>query len=502
MSKKILNYFFALITIILFVLTIRGNFGNPSANQIDYTLSSSGKAFETSQERSRYAIILSLVNHHRFDLGEYASMGTPDIGVSNGKYYSFFPPATSILAIPLYLLGIKYNLAQVMTFLVSTIFSLLTMYMTWRFCISNGISNSLSLFAAFAFSFSTNAWGYSVTLYAHLLSAFAVLVGLHLITKSEKTTFKDYLLVWFFYGFGIYVDFPNIFTYFPIAIVATLKMFEVYKSEQGFKLSLNIAKILGPIILLLMLSGYGYYNYIHFGNPTKMSNTISRVRDLKDVNLSSPESDDEGSDAVSALETRSLSNGLKSFLYSHDRGMLIYTPVALLSLFGLLSLKKKDASTKNLLVAIPLASLFTYSMFGDPYGGWAFGSRYMISVLPELIILAVFGMQHFLDNANKLSVIVIKLIYSLVFVYSSAVSLLAPLTTNVIPPYVEARNIGLKSDYSINIRMLQNNELNSFIYNNFAKNNLTGVQYYYLIFVLVVVVGLGLLWSSKSNINK
>lgn len=497
-ANKFISFTLILVTLLLFVLTIRGNFGNPTPNQIDYNLSASGKAFETSQERSRYAIILSLVNHGRFDLGEYASMGTPDIGVSNGKYYSFFPPATSIFAIPLYILGEKYNLAQISTFLISTIFSLLTMYTVWRFCVSRGITNTLSLFAAFAFGFATNAWGYSVTLYAHLLSAFFVLWGLHLITK-EKESFSNYLLVWAIYGIAIFVDFPNIFTYFPIAIVASLKMFNWQPSDGGIKLQFNFVRLLGPILLLCLLSGYGYYNYIHFGSPTKMSNTIKRVKDLKDVNLSVPE---KGSDAVGALDTRSLSNGLRSFTYSHDRGILIYTPVALLSLFGLFALKRRDIITKNLLIAIPLASLFTYSMFGDPYGGWAFGSRYMISVLPELVILSVFGLQFILDNSKTVTKFFTKLLYTLVFTYSAAVSLLAPLTTNVIPPYVEARNIGLKSDYSINIKMLQNNELNSFVYNNFVKNNLTGIQYYYLILSVVVLTGIILIWSSKANDSK
>jgi hypothetical protein len=298
---------------------------------------------------------------------------------------------------------------------------------------------------------------------------------------------------------AIFIDFPNIFTYFSIAIVASVKMFNWQNNKGDIKIQFKFLKILGPILLMGLLSAYGYYNYVHFGSPLKMSNTIKRVKDLKDVNLSVPE---KGSDAVGALKTRSLLNGLISFTVSRDRGLLIYTPIALLSLFGLVALKKRDYFTKNLLVAIPLASLVTYSMFGDPYGGWAFGSRYLISVLPELIILSVFGMQFILDSKKTLTIVLSKSIFSLVFIYSAAVSLLAPLTTNVISPIVEGRYLGLTSDYSINIKMLQNNELNSFVFNNFAKEWLTGLEYYYLILSLVILYGLLLLWSAKPNTSK
>lgn len=498
MKKYLSKIIFALICFLLFFLTIRGNFGNPSANQIDFTLSSSGKAFETSQERSRYAIILSLVNHGRFDLGEYASMGTPDIGVSGGKYYSFFPPATSILAIPLYLLGVKLNMAQLLTFLVSTIFSVLTMISIYAFTKKQGLANNLSLFAAFAFGFATNAWGYSVTLYAHLLSAFSVIFGLHLITKKSPPTFLNYILVWFVYAFAIFVDFPNIFTYFPIALVASFKMFDVQEVKNYLKVTFKPLLLFGPILLFSFLSVYGYYNFIHFGSPFKMSNTIKRVKDLKDTDLSVPE---KGSDAVGALETRSLTNGLHSFVFSTDRGLLIYTPIALLSLFGLFALKNKGKDIKNLLVAIPLVSLFTYSMFGDPYGGWAFGSRYLISVLPELIVLAVMGLDYLLQILKAWQGLLLKIFYALVFAYSTAVSLLAPLTTNVISPLVEGRNLGLISDYTLNIKMLQSNELNSFVFNNFIGGQVTGVQYYFFILSLVYIVGFYLIFISKPNKN-
>ncbi len=484
----------------LFLLTIRGYRGNPSAEQIDNQLNGSGQAFETSQERSRYGIILALVNYHRFDLGEYASMGTPDIGQINGKYYSFFPPAASIIAIPLYLLGLRLGAAQIFTFLLPTIFALATIIMIYSFMRSLNIHWSKAFFAAIAFCFATNAWGYSVTLYAHLLSAFAIVAGIYYAT-IKSSNWQSAITVWLLYAFAIFVDFPNIFAFFPIALIVGLRLFKFSKSDNNLSLGINFKFLIGPLIFLACMGVYGYYNYLNFGSPLKFSNTINRVRDLKNVEDSTPEN--KNLESVGALKTRNFITGLYSFTVSHDRGVLIYTPVILLFIFGLSELGKKERSLKLLLISVPTINLLTYSMFGDPYGGWAFGSRYMIAIMPELLIIAGLGLDRFARSEKKMLKYTMLSIYSLVFIYSSSMSLLAPLTTNVIPPTVEAGSLALADDYRINKQMLRLNQLNSFVYNNYLKARFTGYQYYFLILIPLNIYALSLIWwpiKKKENI--
>ncbi len=492
--KKII--FASIFVLSLFFLTIRGSFGIPTAEEIDTKLNGSGQAFETSQERSRYALILSLVNYHRFDLGEYASMGTPDIGQIKGKYYSFFPPTASILAIPLYLLGLKVNAPQILVFLISTIFSIFTIIMIYKFMISKSFHWSTALFASLAFAFGTNAWGYSVTLYAHLLSAFSLVAGIYYATV-KKITWQNALVVWLLYAFAILVDFPNIFTFFPIALLVGLRLFAVESDKKIIKVSLNWGMLIGPIIFLICMGGYGYYNYIHFESPLKFSNTLNRVRDLKKIEDSTPE--DKNLKSVGALETRNFINGLYSFTVSHDRGVLIYSPVILLFVFGLLELRKKDHDLKLLLISVPVVNLLTYSMFGDPYGGWAYGSRYMIAIMPELLIIAGFGLEYFAKSDKKLFKYLVLSTYSLIFIYSSSMALLSPLTTNVIPPTVEAGSMALADDYRINKERLQLSHLNSFAYNYYFKDSFTGYGYYYLLLIPLNLYVLSLIWWPKSR---
>lgn len=497
MKKFILTTLTVLLVISLYGATLRGRLGNPSASSIDNELSQSGAAFETSQERSRYALILALVNNHRLDLGEYASMGTPDIGRVGDKYYSFFPPATSILAIPLYLLGVQLGAAQIWTFLISTLFAALTMLVLYRLSLRLKLAGATALFVALAFGFATNAWGYSVTLYAHLLSAFALVGGVALASHRNFTWAKS-LGVWLLYAFAIFVDFPNIFAFFPIALVAGLRSFQLVTTKTRFTLSLRPTLLIGVLLFLAAMCGYGYYNYHYFGHPLKLSNTIDRVKDLKVVTNSSPEV--KNLSAAHALSPRKLIVGLTSFSVSHDRGLLIYTPVALLFVFGLASLlKRSNLSLKLLLIGVPLTNLLTYSMFGDPYGGWAFGSRYMIAILPELLVIAGLGLDYFARHANRLLRVGVLVVYSLVTLYSAGMSLLAPLTTNVIPPTIEAGTFALADDYRIPLEMLRLSHLNSFVYNRYLSTTLTGQEYYYLIYIPLALVLLLLIWRPRHS---
>lgn len=484
--KKILPVLFLLlISVFFYSLTTRGIIGVPSPTQIDTQLNNPGQPFETSQERSRYAILLSMYYNNSVSIDEFASMATPDLGKINGHYYSLFPPTISAMALPLYALGLQIGAPQITVFSISTIASLLTMLFIYIICRKLELSKEVSIFGAIGYGFATNAWGYSVTLYAHTMSGLIIIAGIYLSLFIKNHALLRNTLVWILYGIAIYIDYPNIFIYLPIVLLLSYNGLKIIKSENKFTISYSWNYIFPILAFILMLGAYGYYNHIHFGKATTLSNAIPRVQDLKIVTKSTPEKKKNNGQA---LNTRNMLEGLKSFTISHDRGLIVYSPFVLLAILGITYVRKKNKLVEFILISVPLTCLTLYTMFGDPYGGWAFGSRYLIAVLPMLCILAAAGLQNYKKN------IFIKLLYSLVFMYSCAISLLAPLTTNVIPPFVEARNLGLESYFITNIKMLNNNELNSFVYNTYLSNNFTGTQYYFFIFVLICLLALYLIW--------
>lgn len=491
MSKNIfrlISAIFVLMVIALYALTMRGSLGNPTPVQIEYEMEKSGQAFETSQERSRYAMILAMYHERRIAIDTFASMGTPDIGYINGHYFSFFPPGASLLAYPLFVLGTKWGMSQLAVFLLPTIFAIGSMWMIFMYVKKLGLPAHYGLLAALLFAFSTNAWGYSVTLYAHVISSFFILTALYAVSFMDN--WRGALIIWLSYAIAVFIDFPNLLIFIPLALVAGFNSFAISQPAGKYVLKLKPVHLLAPLVFIGLMLCYGYYNYTQFGSATRLSNTIPRVQDLKEEIKAKPES---GREAVGALHTRNMLEGFRSFIISHDRGIVIYTPVALLAILGLGALQGAQKKHEVLLLTVPVTCLVLYTMFGDPYGGWAFGSRYILAVMPELMILAVIGLSKFSNQ------ILVRLLFTVVFIYSTAVSALAPLTTNVIPPFVEARHINLQSDYRINIRMLQDDELNSFIYNHVLNKSIPATTYYAIVLALILPMGLFLIWYRTAS---
>jgi len=484
----------ALISVLMYMVSFRGNPGNPTPYQIEFELNRSGQPFESSQERSRWALILSLYNERTFSIDKYASIGTPDIGYIKGHYYSFFPPGLSIIALPFYGLGLALGNSQLVVFTMPILFAVGTMILIYLFCRQLRMANSIALLSALGFGFATPAWGYSTTLFAHVLSAFFILLGLYLAVFDRSMRWYKLVLTWLIYAALVFIDFPNVFLFAPVAIFMSLKVFSIKQlGNTTLKLGIRPKHILAGSVFIFAMLLYGYYNYLNFGHPLYLSNTIPRVRDLKTTQESVPE---RYRNAGQSLNTRNIVNGLYTFTVSQDRGLLIYSPVVLLSIFGIFYFRYKQNRIKVLLIAIPATCLILYSMFGDPYGGWAFGSRYMVAVMPELLILAGVGLNQLRKK------IFVTILYNITFVYSAGMALLAALTTNIVPPRVEAESLGLESSFVVNWNMLREGSLNSFFYNYILSRSVPALSYYAAIFLFLAVLFTFLIWNSRFAKNR
>src|SRR6185436_9301842 len=87
--------------------------------------------------------------------------------------------------------------------------------------------------------------------------------------------------------------------------------------------------------------------------------------------------------------------GAYTLLLSDERSVPVYSPVVLLGIFGIVALYKKrqKIAAANILAGTILVNLLLYSMFGDPWGGWSFGPRYLIPSLAMLCIGLALAMQ-------------------------------------------------------------------------------------------------------------
>ena len=137
------------------------------------------------------------------------------------------------------------------------------------------------------------------------------------------------------------------------------------------------------------------------------------------------------------------------------------------------------------IVGAVLANILLYAMWGDPWGGWAFGSRYLI---PSYALLSIMTAYFLTKHAGKTLVL---LIFTLVAFYSISVNTIGALTSNRNPPQVEVLSLealsGKQEKYSFdrNVDMLRSNKSKSLFFQTVGNRYLSAWEYYLSISLLL-----------------
>lgn len=116
-------------------------------------------------------------------------------------------------------------------------------------------------------------------------------------------------------------------------------------------------------------------------------------------------------------------------------------------------------------------NLILYASFGDPWGGWEYGPRYLIL---SMALLAV-GLGKFMATARNLWSRIVVLI---LFIYSAVVNTFAVLTTNQSIPSVES---GI-SEFAFlhKLSLLKSGLISSFAYREGLRNYMNEYQFFRL----------------------
>lgn len=493
MKKIFINSLFLLFGIMILVLSIRGITGNPTENSINSLGWKDDGPFELSPERGRFALTFSLIEDKSFFFSvPIARFVTPDLGYKNGQYVSLFPPAISYLAVPGYIIGKYFGASQVGTFAVISLFALINMFLIQKIAAKLGASRLAGILASLAFLFATPAFAYAVTLYQHHVSTFLILLSIYILVST--TGILPLFFVWFLCAMAIPVDYTNLFLMFPIGIYAVLRFFYITTDTKKSFLHFRILAPLTLIGIILPLAFFLWFNKASYGNPLQLSGTIPGVRDIDasgkpapptgaDINniekYFNPELQQKS--AVAFFQARNIINGLYEHILSADRGIMYFTPVILFGLVGLVVLYRRKNPFMPLLTGVILTNLLLYSMWGDPYGGWAFGSRYLI---PGYAILAI-ALAVGLDALKRYWIVL--LLFLVVLAYSIGVNTVGALTTSANPPKTEVLALeklsGRQEKYTFerNIDYLKQSGSKSFAYNTWFKKYVSPLEYFWII---------------------
>ena len=140
-------------------------------------------------------------------------------------------------------------------------------------------------------------------------------------------------------------------------------------------------------------------------------------------------------------------------------------------------------------------------MFGDPWGGWAFGPRYLIPAAAILSAATGLTISRFRRNIPFIITFIVLLAYSL------GVNTIGAMTTTQVPPKVEAVNLPdpIPHTYEYNLQLIDKNFSSSLVYNLYlfkimsVKDFLYG--YYAIALIVMVCMYLFVLFEKEKTEN-
>ncbi len=144
------------------------------------------------------------------------------------------------------------------------------------------------------------------------------------------------------------------------------------------------------------------------------------------------------------------------------------------------------------IISVVLVNILLYSMFGDPWGGWSFGPRYLIPSIALLCTGIGYALARFLRNP------LVIILFITALIYSSAVNVLGSTTTNLVPPKVEALNLAVTIPYTYmyNVQLVQAEKAGVLLYNLFLRHIINVETYIYFYATTITVLILSLYFSS------
>lgn len=500
MKDKLYTSLIFFVALVLYSLTLHGVWGNPGPGEIKGILDYSGKIFELSPERGRYSHIYSLAENSTYELTqEWADVVHPDVGVYNGKYYAFFAPGISYLATPFYLIGKEFGLAQVFSYGVIALFSIGTLLCIYKISKNVfGLSEWVSMFSVFVFGFSSTAWGYALTLYQHHVTTFLLLFifyGTWKFTQNKKGGVIWPTLIGLSYSFAIFIDYPNAILLLPVVLYFISTVFIVSKDKNSYFINIRWIGFFALLSFMILTSFQFYHNNKHYGSWKSLAGGISSYKIIKDESPVISEGgentklENKEKDVVGFFKEERVPKSFYTLFFSNDRGLFLFSPIFILSIFGIYQKRKRLTTQHYVLLWSILVNIFLYSSWGDPWGGWAFGPRYLIPSMASLsIFIAIFINEKSLSFLRRLTAFILAS-------FSTGVALAGALTTNAVPTFTEGVLLPMGTyNYLFNFNFISRGISNSFLYNNYFSDKVTLLGYYIFIYGFLITLLLFILF--------
>jgi len=346
--------------------------------------------FLADQSAVRYEVTAGIVEKH-----DLAISNGHGVQGKDGRYYSYYGLGWSVLAVPFYMVG-KFigGRPEPLVYLMQLLAGAVTVAVVFLFCISLGYSNRSSLFASIFYGFGSMAWPLAKQPFEHVVETLFVLLSvyfLYLFTLREKNT--RLILSAVLLGIALNIRLTSL-----LVVPALFLIARVYCIKKGSPINSKKKSIIQMVVyvtvLLPFISILLWYNYYRFGSIYETGFQLIASKTGIDFFSGTP-----------------LLTGLRGFLLSPGKGIFYYSPVALLFFPAILPFYKKHSGIALGFLAIISSYLLFLSKNIYWHGDWSWGPRYLLVIIPFLIIPVVEFLET--DKERKKSSLRIAVIYGI-----------------------------------------------------------------------------------------
>jgi hypothetical protein len=310
--------------------------------------------------------------------GQFNPQSVDDF-VYNGNYYSALAPGASVLALPLVGLGFMldgkftlYGDAMLLSELFVALCNAVAAYLVFKLG-SMYFTKKTSAFLAFAYAFSTISWPFATYFFESDVSAMLDLLAVYLairMARKASPSLTDAIPCGAALGAALTVDYTSIVL---VPIVSIFLLYTLRKSAGFAKAFAGLLVTSAVGVLLIAL-----YNQAAFGNPLVTSEQAYQHASSLLGSFSYP-----------------LLDGLYLDLLSPLRGIFVFCPILVLGALGFYYIPRRRETKGEgvLLAACFLGILIPYAMWYNAIGGEAFGQRFLIPVIPFLLLPSGFVIE-------------------------------------------------------------------------------------------------------------
>jgi hypothetical protein len=322
----------------------------------------------SANELSHWAAAASLVEKGSFDISWTQQLigPNPDTVLVGDRIFSNKAPAIAVLAAPVYAFTRLFigppdaSNIRVSWFVMRFFFSTLPLILLalWLY------TRETDELALAALLFSTPLFVYSLLFFSHVFGAVVLYFGFRVIYDQR------YVLPWHagvagaLCGLAVMIEFTAVI---PVAVFGAGLLF----ADKRERVRRVMFFILGGLPFALLL---GWYDYALFGSPFSLSYAHTGIAESSKIA-------DYG---LFGLGWPSLS-GAFLLLFSPSRGLFFCAPILLLSVARFVTSPEARTLRHRVKVAAIVITVLVLSGYNAADGGWAFGPRYLIIIVPLLL---------------------------------------------------------------------------------------------------------------------